>query len=73
MGGSISRINGRSEKWGSIVASFRGLGLVRDGFNGHVSLHFRDGRPVRYEVREVRTISQTIDIGQNERLDCKKT
>jgi hypothetical protein len=66
----INRVNGR-QKWTTIVDGFRSLGIVQNGFSGHVSLHFLDGRPTRYEVREVRQL--TIDTDRDERVDCSET
>ncbi len=68
----VDGVNGRLQKWDVIVNMLRDLGLARNGFSGQITLHFLDGRPTRYELREVRQLSSSsIDILEPGPLDCR--
>lgn len=53
------RANGRPEAWETVLRDLERLG--RGGFSGQVILHVLRGRPTKYEVREVRRLTERRD------------
>lgn len=62
-------INGRTQRWGAIVTNLRELGLIRNDFSGQVSVWFHEGRPLKYELREVQQFREALDNRCDRRLD----